>query len=172
MEAFRAGEIDVLVSTTIIENGIDIPNANTIIVDNAQNFGLSDLHQLRGRVGRSNQKAYCYLLSPPEEMLSSDARRRLRAIEEFSDLGSGFNIAMQDLDIRGAGNLLGAEQSGFIADIGFETYQKIMNEAIAELRAEGLQVAGLGAAEQDVVEQMHYVDDAHIEIEEIGRAHV
>ena len=162
---FIYGEFDVLVSTTIIENGIDIPNANTIIVDNAQNFGLSDLHQLRGRVGRSNQKAYCYLLSPPEEMLSSDARRRLRAIEEFSDLGSGFNIAMQDLDIRGAGNLLGAEQSGFIADIGFETYQKIMNEAIAELRAEGLQVAGLGAAEQDVVEQMHYVDDAHIEIE-------
>ena len=162
---FIYGEFDVLVSTTIIENGIDIPNANTIIVDNAQNFGLSDLHQLRGRVGRSNQKAYCYLFSPPEEMLSSDARRRLRAIEEFSDLGSGFNIAMQDLDIRGAGNLLGAEQSGFIADIGFETYQKIMNEAIAELRAEGLQVAGLGAAEQDVVEQMHYVDDAHIEIE-------
>ena len=162
---FIYGEFDVLVSTTIIENGIDIPNANTIIVDNAQNFGLSDLHQLRGRVGRSNQKAYWYLLSPPEEMLSSDARRRLRAIEEFSDLGSGFNIAMQDLDIRGAGNLLGAEQSGFIADIGFETYQKIMNEAIAELRAEGLQVAGLGAAEQDVVEQMHYVDDAHIEIE-------
>ena len=162
---FIYGEFDVLVSTTIVENGIDIPNANTIIVDNAQNFGLSDLHQLRGRVGRSNQKGYCYLLSPPDELLSSDARRRLRAIEEFSDLGSGFNIAMQDLDIRGAGNLLGAEQSGFIADIGFETYQKIMNEAIAELRAEGLQVAGLGAAEQDVVEQMHYVDDAHIEIE-------
>ena len=162
---FIYGEFDVLIATTIVENGIDIPNANTIIVDNAQNFGLSDLHQLRGRVGRSNQKAYCYLLSPPDELLSSDARRRLRAIEEFSDLGSGFNIAMQDLDIRGAGNLLGAEQSGFIADIGFETYQKIMNEAIAELRAEGLQVAGLGAAEQDVVEQMHYVDDAHIEIE-------
>ena len=162
---FIYGEFDVLISTTIVENGIDIPNANTIIVDNAQNFGLSDLHQLRGRVGRSNQKGYCYLLTPPDELLTSDARRRLRAIEEFSDLGSGFNIAMQDLDIRGAGNLLGAEQSGFIADIGFETYQKIMNEAIAELRAEGLQVAGLGAAEQDVVEQMHYVDDAHIEIE-------
>ena len=162
---FIYGEFDVLVSTTIVENGIDIPNANTIIVDGAQNYGLSDLHQLRGRVGRSDRKAYCYLLSPPDELLGSDARRRLRAIEEFSDLGSGFNIAMQDLDIRGAGNLLGAEQSGFIADIGFETYQKIMNEAIAELRAEGLQVAGLGAAEQDVVEQMHYVDDAHIEIE-------
>ena len=162
---FIYGEFDVLVSTTIVENGIDIPNANTIIVDNAQNFGLSDLHQLRGRVGRSNQKAYCYLLSPPEEMLSSDARRRLRAIEEFSDLGSGFNIAMQDLDIRGAGNLLGAEQSGFIADIGFETYQKIMNEAVAELRAEGLHVPGLSGDEQEVVEQMRFIDDAHIDIE-------
>ena len=162
---FIYGEFDVLLSTTIVENGIDIPNANTIIVNNAQNFGLSDLHQLRGRVGRSNQKAYCYLLSPPDELLSSDARRRLRAIEEFSDLGSGFNIAMQDLDIRGAGNLLGAEQSGFIADIGFETYQKIMNEAVAELRAEGLQVPGLSAEEQGVVEQMRFIDDAHIEIE-------
>ena len=162
---FIYGEFDVLVSTTIVENGIDIPNANTIIVDNAQNFGLSDLHQLRGRVGRSNQKGYCYLLSPPDELLSSDARRRLRAIEEFSDLGSGFNIAMQDLDIRGAGNLLGAEQSGFIADIGFETYQKIMNEAVAELRAEGLHVPGLSDGEQEVVEQMRFIDDAHIDIE-------
>ena len=162
---FIYGEFDVLVATTIIENGIDIPNANTIIVNNAQHFGLSDLHQLRGRVGRSNQKAYCYLLSPPDEMLSSDARRRLRAIEEFSDLGSGFNIAMQDLDIRGAGNLLGAEQSGFIADIGFETYQKIMNEAIAELRAEGLQLPGMSDGEQQVVERLRFIDDAHIEIE-------
>ena len=162
---FIYGEFHVLVSTTIVENGIDIPNANTIIVDNAQNFGLSDLHQLRGRVGRSNQKGYCYLLSPPDELLSSDARRRLRAIEEFSDLGSGFNIAMQDLDIRGAGNLLGAEQSGFIADIGFETYQKIMNEAVAELRAEGLHVPGLSDGEQEVVEQMRFIDDAHIDIE-------
>ena len=162
---FIYGEFDVLVSTTIVENGIDIPNANTIIVDNAQNFGLSDLHQLRGRVGRSNQKGYCYLLSPPDELLSSDARRRLRAIEEFSDLGSGFNIAMQDLDIRGSGNLLGAEQSGFIADIGFETYQKIMNEAVAELRAEGLHVPGLSDGEQEVVEQMRFIDDAHIDIE-------
>ena len=162
---FIYGEFDVLVSTTIVENGIDIPNANTLIVDNAQNFGLSDLHQLRGRVGRSNQKGYCYLLSPPDELLSSDARRRLRAIEEFSDLGSGFNIAMQDLDIRGAGNLLGAEQSGFIADIGFETYQKIMNEAVAELRAEGLHVPGLSDGEQEVVEQMRFIDDAHIDIE-------
>ena len=163
--AFIYGEFVVLVSTTIVENGIDIPNANTIIVDNAQNFGLSDLHQLRGRVGRSNQKGYCYLLSPPDELLSSDARRRLRAIEEFSDLGSGFNIAMQDLDIRGAGNLLGAEQSGFIADVGFETYQKIMNEAVAELRAEGLHVPGLSDGEQEVVEQMRFIDDAHIDIE-------
>ena len=162
---FIYGEFDVLVSTTIVENGIDIPTANTIIVDNAQNFGLSDLHQLRGRVGRSNQKGYCYLLSPPDELLSSDARRRLRAIEEFSDLGSGFNIAMQDLDIRGAGNLLGAEQSGFIADVGFETYQKIMNEAVAELRAEGLHVPGLSDGEQEVVEQMRFIDDAHIDIE-------
>ena len=162
---FIYGEFDVLVSTTIVENGIDIPNANTIIVNNAQNFGLSDLHQLRGRVGRSNQKGYCYLLSPPDELLSSDARRRLRAIEEFSDLGSGFNIAMQDLDIRGAGNLLGAEQSGFIADIGFETYQKIMNEAIAELRAEGLNVPGLSPEEEQAVGQMHFIDDAYIEIE-------
>ena len=162
---FIYGEFDVLVATTIVENGIDIPNANTIIVNNAQHFGLSDLHQLRGRVGRSNQKAYCYLLSPPEELLSPDARRRLRAIEEFSDLGSGFNIAMQDLDIRGAGNLLGAEQSGFIADIGFETYQKIMQEAVAELRAEGLELPGLDAAERQAVEQLRFIDDAHIEIE-------
>ena len=162
---FIYGEFDVLVSTTIVENGIDIPNANTIIVNNAQHFGLSDLHQLRGRVGRSNQKAYCYLLSPPEELLSPDARRRLWAIEEFSDLGSGFNIAMQDLDIRGAGNLLGAEQSGFIADIGFETYQKIMQEAVAELRAEGLELPGLDAAERQAVEQLRFIDDAHIEIE-------
>ena len=165
MRQFKSGEADIMVATSVIEVGVDVPNATVMVIESAERFGLSQLHQLRGRVGRSNQKAYCYLLSPPEEMLSSDARRRLRAIEEFSDLGSGFNIAMQDLDIRGAGNLLGAEQSGFIADIGFETYQKIMNEAIAELRAEGLQVAGLGAAEQDVVEQMHYVDDAHIEIE-------
>ena len=136
MMDFIYGEFDVLVATTIIESGVDVPNANTMIINNAQNFGLSDLHQLRGRVGRSNRKAFCYLLTPPEELLSSDARRRLRAIEEFSDLGAGFNIAMQDLDIRGAGNLLGGEQSGFIADIGFETYQKILNEAIDELRDE------------------------------------
>ncbi len=157
---FIYGEFDVLVATTIVENGIDIPNANTIIINNAQNFGLSDLHQLRGRVGRSNRKAFCYLLSPPDEMLSSDARRRLRAIEEFSDLGAGFNIAMQDLDIRGAGNLLGAEQSGFIADIGFETYQKILNEAMEELRAEGLVTPG-AATQSD--EPQVFLSDAQIE---------
>ena len=161
---FIYGESDVLVATSIIESGVDIPNVNTIIVNNADRFGLSNLHQLRGRVGRSDRKAYCYLLSKPDELLSSDARRRLRAIEEFSDLGSGFNIAMQDLDIRGAGNLLGAEQSGFIADIGFETYQKIMNEAIAELRAEGLDVAGLSQEEQKVVDRISYVDDVAVEL--------
>jgi transcription-repair coupling factor (superfamily II helicase) len=127
-------EYDVLIATTIVESGLDIPNANTIIINNAQNFGLSDLHQLRGRVGRSNKKAFCYLLAPPLISVTQDARRRLKAIEEFSELGSGFNIAMQDLDIRGAGNLLGAEQSGFITDIGFETYHRILNEAILELK--------------------------------------
>ena len=165
---FIYGEFDVLLSTTIIENGIDIPNANTIIVNDAHRFGLSDLHQLRGRVGRSDVKAYCYLLTPPDELLGSDARRRLRAIEEFSDLGSGFNIAMQDLDIRGAGNLLGAQQSGFIADVGFETYQKIMQQAVAELRAEGLDVAGLTSREQEVVGQMNYIEDATIEIDALA----
>ncbi len=131
---FIAGGYDVLIGTTIIESGLDIPNANTIIINNAHHFGLSDLHQLRGRVGRSNKKAFCYLLAPPVTLLTPDARRRLKAIEEFSDLGSGFNIAMQDLDIRGAGNLLGGEQSGFIADIGFETYHRILNEALLELK--------------------------------------
>jgi transcription-repair coupling factor (superfamily II helicase) len=127
---------DVLICTTIVESGIDIPNANTIIINNAHQFGLSDLHQLRGRVGRSNKKAFCYLLAPPVQNLTPEARRRLQAIENFADLGSGFNIAMQDLDIRGAGNMLGAEQSGFIADLGFETYQKILNEAVQELKDE------------------------------------
>ena len=136
---FMSGDFDVLVCTTIVENGLDIPNANTIIINQAQYFGLSDLHQLRGRVGRSNRKAFCYLLAPPPVSLTDEARRRLKAIETFSDLGSGFNIAMQDLDIRGAGNLLGGEQSGFIADIGFETYQKILNEALQELKDEELQ---------------------------------
>ncbi|WP_256002707.1 transcription-repair coupling factor [Pedobacter deserti] len=131
---FINGEKDVLVATTIIEAGLDIPNANTIIINHAHMFGLSDLHQMRGRVGRSNKKAFCYLLSPPLSTLTSEARKRLSAIEEFSDLGSGFNIAMRDLDIRGSGNLLGAEQSGFIAEIGFEMYHKILDEAIQELK--------------------------------------
>jgi transcription-repair coupling factor (superfamily II helicase) len=134
MMSFIDGEYDVLLATTIIESGIDISNANTIFINDAHHFGLSDLHQLRGRVGRSNKKAFCYLLAPPVSVLTPEARRRLKAIEQFSDLGSGFNIAMQDLDIRGAGNLLGGEQSGFIAEIGFETYQRILNEAIIELK--------------------------------------
>ncbi len=136
---FMEGEFDVLVSTTIIENGVDIPNANTIIINNANNFGLSDLHQMRGRVGRSNKKAFCYLISPPTHQISAEARRRLDALEQFSTLGSGFNIAMRDLDIRGAGDLLGADQSGFINDIGFEMYKKILDEAIEELKAEQFQ---------------------------------
>ena len=136
---FANYDYDVLISTTIIESGIDIPNANTIVVCSAQNFGLSDLHQMRGRVGRSNRKAFCYLLSPPFSSLNPEARRRLQAIETFSDLGSGIHIAMQDLDIRGAGNLLGAEQSGFIADLGYETYQKILSEAVKELRNDEFQ---------------------------------
>jgi transcription-repair coupling factor (superfamily II helicase) len=131
---FIQGDYDVLLATTIIESGLDIPNANTIFINDAHHFGLSELHQLRGRVGRSNKKAFCYLLAPPLSTLTHEARRRLKAIEEFSELGSGFNIAMQDLDIRGSGNLLGGEQSGFIADVGFETYQRILNEALLELR--------------------------------------
>ena len=133
---FANNDYDVLLSTTIVENGIDIPNANTIIINGAHNFGLSDLHQMRGRVGRGNRKAFCYLLAPPLSALSQEARRRMEALENFSDLGSGINIAMQDLDIRGAGNLLGAEQSGFIADLGYETYQKILNQAVTELKNE------------------------------------
>jgi transcription-repair coupling factor (superfamily II helicase) len=134
MYNFIQGDYDVLIATSIIESGLDIPNANTIYINDAHHFGLSELHQLRGRVGRSNKKAFCYLLAPPSSTLTHEAKRRLRAIEEFSELGSGFNIAMQDLDIRGSGNLLGGEQSGFIADVGFETYQRILNEAMLELR--------------------------------------
>jgi transcription-repair coupling factor (superfamily II helicase) len=134
---FIQGDYDVLIATTIIESGLDIPNANTIFINDAHHFGLSELHQLRGRVGRSNKKAFCYLLAPPLNTLTHEARRRLKAIEEYSELGSGFNIAMQDLDIRGSCNLLGGEQSGFIADVGFETYQRILNEALAELRESG-----------------------------------
>ncbi|MBK7627092.1 MAG: transcription-repair coupling factor [Bacteroidales bacterium] len=137
MYDFIQGDYDVLLATTIIESGLDIPNANTIFINDAHHFGLSELHQLRGRVGRSNKKAFCYLLAPPLTTLTHEARRRLKAIEEFSELGSGFNIAMQDLDIRGSGNLLGGEQSGFIADVGFETYQRILNEAMLELRESG-----------------------------------
>ena len=136
---FANYDYDVLISTTIVESGIDIPNANTIIINNAQNFGLSDLHQMRGRVGRSNKKAFCYLLAPPLSSLPAEARRRLQAVENFSDLGSGIHIAMQDLDIRGAGNMLGAEQSGFISDLGYETYQKILSEAVKELRNDEFQ---------------------------------
>lgn len=136
MHDFVRGDYDVLIATSIIESGLDIPNANTMIINQAQNYGLSDLHQLRGRVGRSNKKAFCYLFTPSLDMVNADARRRLKAIEDFSGLGSGFNIAMQDLDIRGAGNILGAEQSGFIAEIGYETYQKILNEALLELKTE------------------------------------
>ncbi|MFL5729303.1 MAG: TRCF domain-containing protein, partial [Cytophagaceae bacterium] len=134
MMKFVEAEYDVLVSTNIIESGLDIPNANTIIINSAHMFGLSDLHQMRGRVGRSNKKAYCYLLTPPVATLPSDSRKRLSALEEFSELGDGFKVAMRDLDIRGAGNLLGAEQSGFISDLGFDMYHKILDEAIQELK--------------------------------------
>ena len=136
LEAFINYDYDILVATTIIESGVDIPNANTMLIFAAQNYGLADLHQLRGRVGRSNRKAYCYLITPDRELITSDARRRLEALSTFAELGAGFNLAMQDLDIRGAGNLLGAEQSGFIADLGYETYQRILNEAVEELQEE------------------------------------
>ena len=151
MLSFIEGEYDVLVATTIIESGLDISNANTIIINDAQNFGLSDMHQMRGRVGRSNKKAFCYLLTPPFINLTEEARKRLKAIVEFSDLGSGFQIAMRDLDIRGAGNLLGGEQSGFINEMGFDTYMKILNEAIEELKQEDwyLQTVEDGSANTD-----------------------
>ena len=156
---FMMGDYDVMVATTIVENGIDIPNANTIIINQAQNFGLSDLHQLRGRVGRSNMKAFCYLVVPSMISLKEDARRRIRAIETFSDLGSGFNISMQDLDIRGAGNLLGAEQSGFVADMGFETYQKILGEAFAEIKEE----RGINERDQSAGRKVEYIFDCSID---------
>ncbi len=157
---FMAGDYDMLLCTTIIENGLDVPNANTIIINQAQNIGLSDLHQLRGRVGRSNRRAFCYLIVPPLLSITEDARRRLKAIESFSDLGSGFNIAMQDLDIRGAGNLLGAEQSGFITDMGFETYQKILAEAMEELGVE----TGIVSRNKDD----NYVHDCTIETDQLA----
>ena len=160
MVNFIDGDYDVLVSTTIVESGIDIPNANTMIINDAHSFGLSDLHQLRGRVGRSNRKAYCYLITPPPSALTSEAQKRLRAISEFSELGSGFQIAMRDLDIRGAGNLLGAEQSGFITDMGYEMYQKILNEAMMELRLEeGIADGGDGNNHQPG----DFVIDCHID---------
>lgn len=158
---FAAHDYDVLLSTTIIESGVDMPRVNTIIVNNAQNFGLSELHQLRGRVGRSSRKAFCYLMVPPGNPLSPVARRRLQAIESFSDLGSGIHIAMQDLDIRGAGNLLGAEQSGFIADLGYETYQKILKEAVTELRTE--EFAELDHAANDIVDSEDFVAECTVE---------
>lgn len=158
---FAAHDYDVLLSTTIIESGVDMPRVNTIIINNAQNFGLSELHQLRGRVGRSARKAFCYLMVPPGKPLTPVARRRLQAIESFSDLGSGIHIAMQDLDIRGAGNLLGAEQSGFIADLGYETYQKILKEAVTELRTE--EFADLEKSKNDIIGDEEFVTDCTIE---------
>lgn len=157
-------DYDVLISTSIIESGIDIPNANTIIVNQAQNFGLSDLHQLRGRVGRSNKKAFCYLLAPPLSSLTPEARRRLQAIENFSDLGSGIHIAMQDLDIRGAGNLLGAEQSGFIADLGYETYQKVLSEAMQELKTDEFADLYAEEAQSDgIINGEKFVEESTVE---------
>jgi len=160
MMGFMEGQYDVLIATTIIESGIDVSNANTIIINQAQNFGLSDLHQMRGRVGRSNRKAFCYLIAPPLHLLPSDSRKRLEAVAQFSDLGSGFNISMRDLDIRGAGNLLGGEQSGFISDIGFEMYQKILNEALQELRED--EFADL-FTEDSSVDGMEFVQDCILE---------
>jgi transcription-repair coupling factor (superfamily II helicase) len=160
MLAFMNGEFDVLVATTIIESGLDVPNANTIFINNANNFGLSDLHQMRGRVGRSNKKAFCYFICPPYSAMTDDARKRIQALEQFSDLGSGFNIAMKDLEIRGAGDLLGGEQSGFINEIGFDTYQKIMNEAIEELKEN--EFKDLYPTENNL-ETKEYVKDLQIE---------
>jgi transcription-repair coupling factor (superfamily II helicase) len=161
---FMNYDYDVLLSTTIVENGIDISNANTIIVNDAHRFGLSDLHQMRGRVGRSNRKAFCYLLAPPKSVLTPEARRRLEALENFSDLGSGFNLAMQDLDIRGAGNLLGGEQSGFMEDLGYETYQKILSQAVAELKNDEFQeMYAEEMAEGNDISATEFVDDCAIE---------
>jgi transcription-repair coupling factor (superfamily II helicase) len=168
MLEFIEGEYDVLIATTIIESGLDIPNANTIIINNAHHFGLSELHQLRGRVGRSNKKAFCYLMAPPLTTITQDARRRLHIIEEFSELGSGFNIAMQDLDIRGAGNMLGAEQSGYIADIGYETYQRILQEAMLELREDEFPELFKDEPKTDE-NPAAYVHDCQIETDEAVR---
>ena len=165
LEAFINYDYDILLSTTIIESGVDIPNVNTILIFSADKYGLADLHQLRGRVGRSNRKAYCYLIAPEKELLTEDARRRLEALSTFAELGAGFNLAMQDLDIRGAGNMLGAEQSGFIADLGYETYQRILNEAVEELREE----EGFGSDENQTAnstcpnEKLTWCSDAQLE---------
>jgi transcription-repair coupling factor (superfamily II helicase) len=162
MADFIEGEFDVLVATTIVESGLDIPNANTIIINEAHNYGLSDLHQMRGRVGRSNRKAFCYLFAPHDSLLSRDARKRLKALEEFSDLGSGFHIALRDLDIRGAGDMLGGEQSGFINEIGYDMYQKILAEAIEELKED--QFPELFREEiQKKREEQAYVEDTVVE---------
>src|SRR5690606_4410056 len=158
-ERYINGEYDLLLCTNIIETGLDLPNANTIIINNAHQFGLSDRHQLRGRVGRSNKKAYCYLFSPPLSVLTAEARKRLKTIEEFSDLGSGFEIAMRDLDIRGAGNLLGAEQSGFISEIGYHTYQKILEESIRELKETDFK----DLFREDLEKQKEFVQDVVVE---------
>lgn len=158
MIKFVEGDYDVLIATTIVESGIDIPNANTIIINNAHMYGLSDLHQMRGRVGRSNKKAYSFLFSPPLSTLTDEAKKRLTAIEQFADLGSGFSVAMRDLDIRGAGNLLGAEQSGFIAEIGFDMYQKILDEAIHELKSEEF-----AEVFRDEPAQKHVISDCQVE---------
>ncbi len=162
---FMNYDYDVMLSTTIVENGIDVPNANTIIINSAQNYGLSDIHQMRGRVGRSNRKAFCYLIAPPLAALNDVTRRRLQAVENFSDLGSGIHIAMQDLDIRGAGNMLGAEQSGFITDLGYETYQKILNEAVAELKENEFTdlFAEADKDEEGRVSGEHFVTETNIE---------
>jgi transcription-repair coupling factor (superfamily II helicase) len=166
MLEFMRGDFDVLISTAIIENGLDIPNANTIIINHANQFGLSDLHQLRGRVGRSNKKAFCYLIAPPVTHITPEARRRLKAIENFTDLGSGFNIALQDMDIRGAGNLLGGEQSGFISDMGYETYQKVLKEAVQEIKEDEFKsvfAAGGKQTEQNIPEDYKFVSDCQVE---------
>ncbi|MBP7397745.1 MAG: transcription-repair coupling factor, partial [Flavobacterium sp.] len=160
MLAFMNGEFDVLVATTIIESGLDVPNANTIFINNANNFGLSDLHQMRGRVGRSNKKAFCYFICPPYSAMTEEARKRIQALEQFSELGSGFNIAMKDLEIRGAGDLLGGEQSGFINEIGFDTYQKIMNEAIEELKENEFKDL---YPEENNIETKQYVKDLQLD---------
>ncbi|MXO03362.1 transcription-repair coupling factor [Flavobacterium sp. HBTb2-11-1] len=160
MLGFMNGDFDVLVATTIIESGLDVPNANTIFINNANNFGLSDLHQMRGRVGRSNKKAFCYFICPPYSSMTEDARKRIQALEQFSELGSGFNIAMKDLEIRGAGDLLGGEQSGFINEIGFDTYQKIMNEAIEELKENEFKEL---YPEENDIDTKEYVKDIQID---------